>query len=245
MYSENLEELISLVLSDGNLTDEKRDIIKRRAEKEGEDVEEVMMVINSRLKKVCSHPEQKSDDEGNTQEKTKKGTETQEHLLVPENVVPKVLKIINVYNKKASKWGYDLLAYNDRPPAILLLHQQRTLFLDRPQAIRVHFWLPQRLAYLYSGDGFRHSRPHTALQAAPALLLRHHCLPRAQHLCTLVLVVLVVWRLLRTTLNGRLLRTARGTSGGFRRMDAQPQESATHHRHHSVRCGNLPLFLPL
>ena len=33
MYSENLEELISLVLSDGNLTDEKRDIIKRRAEK--------------------------------------------------------------------------------------------------------------------------------------------------------------------------------------------------------------------
>ncbi len=112
MYSENLEELISLVLSDGNLTDEKRDIIKRRAEKEGEDVEEVMMVINSRLKKVCSHPEQKSDDEGNTQEKTKKGTETQEHLLVPENVVPKVLKIINVYNKKASKWGYDLLAYN-------------------------------------------------------------------------------------------------------------------------------------
>lgn len=72
MYSENLEELISLVLSDGNLTDEKRDIIKRRAEKEGEDVEEVMMVINSRLKKVSSHPEQKSDDEGNTQEKTKK-----------------------------------------------------------------------------------------------------------------------------------------------------------------------------
>ena len=44
--------------------------------------------------------------------KQKKETKTQELLLVPENVVPKILKIINVYNKKASKWGYDLLAYN-------------------------------------------------------------------------------------------------------------------------------------
>lgn len=49
MYSEKLEEVISAALADGNLTEQKRKIIMRRAEKEGEDVEEVMMVVESRL----------------------------------------------------------------------------------------------------------------------------------------------------------------------------------------------------
>ncbi len=49
MYSEKLEEVISAALADGNLTDQKRNIIMRRAEKEGEDAEEVMMVVESRL----------------------------------------------------------------------------------------------------------------------------------------------------------------------------------------------------
>ena len=49
MYSERLEEVISAALADGNLTEQKRNIIMRRAEKEGEDVEEVMMVDESRL----------------------------------------------------------------------------------------------------------------------------------------------------------------------------------------------------
>lgn len=49
MYSEKLEEVISAALADGNLTEQKRRIIMRRAEKEGEDVEEVMMVVESRL----------------------------------------------------------------------------------------------------------------------------------------------------------------------------------------------------
>ena len=49
MYSEKLEEVIAAALTDGNLTEQKRNIIMRRAEKEGEDVEEVMMVVESRL----------------------------------------------------------------------------------------------------------------------------------------------------------------------------------------------------
>ena len=52
MYSDKLEELISAALQDGNLTEQKRNIIKRRAEKEGEDVEEVMMVVESRLHNI-------------------------------------------------------------------------------------------------------------------------------------------------------------------------------------------------
>ena len=52
MYSEKLEELISAALVDGNLTEQKRNIIMRRAEKEGEDVEEVMMMVESRLSQI-------------------------------------------------------------------------------------------------------------------------------------------------------------------------------------------------
>ena len=39
-------------------------------------------------------------------------------LIVPENVVPKVLKIIDGYNKKARKWGYELLTYNTEDSSI-------------------------------------------------------------------------------------------------------------------------------
>ena len=65
MYSEKLEEVISAALADGNLTDQKRNIIMRRAEKEGEDVEEVMMVVESRLlnqtKKQSNQSQSKSE----------------------------------------------------------------------------------------------------------------------------------------------------------------------------------------
>ena len=57
MYSEKLEEVIAAALQDGKLTEQKRNIIKRRAEKEGEDVEEVMMVVESRLQEMTiTHP---------------------------------------------------------------------------------------------------------------------------------------------------------------------------------------------
>ena len=52
MYSDKLEELISLAIQDGELTEQWRNLIMRRAEKEGEDVDEVMLVVDSRLKKL-------------------------------------------------------------------------------------------------------------------------------------------------------------------------------------------------
>lgn len=65
MYSEKLEEVISAALADGNLTEQKRNIIMRRAEKEGEDVDEVMMVVESRLlnqnKKQSNQSQSKSE----------------------------------------------------------------------------------------------------------------------------------------------------------------------------------------
>ena len=38
--------------------------------------------------------------------------EEQSQLIVPESVLPKVMNIIDGYNKKAAKWGYELLTYN-------------------------------------------------------------------------------------------------------------------------------------
>lgn len=62
MYSEKLEEVIAAALADGNLTEQKRKIIMRRAEKEGEDVEEVMMVVESRLQEQDkAQPKRKKD----------------------------------------------------------------------------------------------------------------------------------------------------------------------------------------
>lgn len=109
MYSEKLEELISLVLSDGILTEQKRDIIKRRAEKEGEDVDEVMMIVEARLQKQTP---QFTETELSREETHSEPVEPGYNLIVPENAVPKVLKIIDGYNKKAKKWGYELLTYN-------------------------------------------------------------------------------------------------------------------------------------
>lgn len=65
MYSEKLEEVISAALADGNLTEQKRKIIMRRAEREGEDADEVMMVVESRLlnqtKKQSNQSQSKSE----------------------------------------------------------------------------------------------------------------------------------------------------------------------------------------
>ena len=35
-----------------------------------------------------------------------------EGLFVPESVLTKVLGILNGYNKKAAKWGFELLSYD-------------------------------------------------------------------------------------------------------------------------------------
>ena len=49
IFSDRLEALISAALQDGVLTDKERELLKRRAEKEGEDWDEVEMIIEARL----------------------------------------------------------------------------------------------------------------------------------------------------------------------------------------------------
>ena len=73
MYSEKLEEVISAALSDGNLTEQKRKIIMRRAEKEGEDVEEVMMVVESRLLNQTKKQSNQSQSKSESKEEVSNG----------------------------------------------------------------------------------------------------------------------------------------------------------------------------
>ena len=49
IFSDRLEALIAAALQDGVLTDKERELLKRRAEKEGEDWDEVEMIIEARL----------------------------------------------------------------------------------------------------------------------------------------------------------------------------------------------------
>ncbi len=48
-FSDRLEALIAAALQDGVLTDKERELLKRRAEKEGEDWDEVEMILEARL----------------------------------------------------------------------------------------------------------------------------------------------------------------------------------------------------
>lgn len=56
MYSEQLEKLIEIALSDGEFTDKKKQVLFRRAEKEGIDLDEFEMVLESRIAKPINRP---------------------------------------------------------------------------------------------------------------------------------------------------------------------------------------------
>ena len=51
MFSEELEELIEIAIADGELTDKKRQIIFKRGASEGVDLDELEMILDSRLAK--------------------------------------------------------------------------------------------------------------------------------------------------------------------------------------------------
>lgn len=52
LFSPRMEALINSALQDGVLTEQEKAVLKKRAEKDGEDWDEVEMIINSRLKEI-------------------------------------------------------------------------------------------------------------------------------------------------------------------------------------------------
>lgn len=106
MYSEKLEEVIAAALADGNLTEQKRKIIMRRAEKEGEDVEEVMMVVESRLQ-----------EQDKAQPKRKKNVITSEKdaTIIKESIDGDFTETVNGVSFKMIKVeGGTFTMFNDR-----------------------------------------------------------------------------------------------------------------------------------
>ena len=57
IFSDRLEAMIAAALQDGVLTDKERELLKRRAEKEGEDWDEVEMIIEARLAEMQTEKE--------------------------------------------------------------------------------------------------------------------------------------------------------------------------------------------
>ena len=121
MYSDLLEELIDSVLVEGVLSEQKRDVIKRRAEKDGEDAEEVLMIVESRLHKHKPQPKQDIIPKDNKVKKLEEDSESNKKLriMVPEYALRKVLKEFDYYNKQAAKWGYELLQYDKESHTII------------------------------------------------------------------------------------------------------------------------------
>lgn len=83
--SERIENLIEAALEDGVLTDKEREIILHRAEKEGEDVEEIEMILEARLAKRNS----KQAVNAPTPASSQASTPTPVRAMVTEQVVAK------------------------------------------------------------------------------------------------------------------------------------------------------------
>ena len=73
LFSARLEAMIAAALQDGVLTDKERELLKRRVEKEGEDWDEVEMIIEARLAEmnpVASTPSSRTSENNNVSKDT-------------------------------------------------------------------------------------------------------------------------------------------------------------------------------
>lgn len=98
MFSARMEMLIKSALQDGILTDKERELLKKRAEKEGEDWDEVEMIIEARLAEmkpaapVTQAPLEKVASDKTAPDKADYGSSQTPHsnnpkqLIIPEGV---------------------------------------------------------------------------------------------------------------------------------------------------------------
>lgn len=99
LFSARLEGMITAALQDGVLTDKERELLKRRAEKEGEDWDEVEMIIEARLAKI-----QPASTLPQSQAVENLGKLVDISAVEPQNPTPKILdrKISNSYKEEPS-----------------------------------------------------------------------------------------------------------------------------------------------
>ncbi|MCI6801816.1 MAG: leucine-rich repeat domain-containing protein [Prevotellaceae bacterium] len=120
IFSARLEMLIKSALQDGILTEQERAIILRRAEKEGEDPDEVEMIIEARLAEMKqstspSEPNIKSESVSSTPKPNVENGGSYEDLLNKkkyEDLLNKKKKELDDAKKVAYDSGANLLKYN-------------------------------------------------------------------------------------------------------------------------------------
>ena len=142
IFSDRLEALISAALQDGVLTDKERELLKRRAEKEGEDWDEVEMIIEARLAEMQT---EKGIVSSATQEAVKrcfKATDDHEKTNIFEGkhykkekniVIPEGVTVIAAYTCK----GFEELENLTLPSTLVTI--EKFAFYNCPNLKTVDF----------------------------------------------------------------------------------------------------------
>ena len=105
LFSARLEAMIAAALQDGVLTDKERELLKRRVEKEGEDWDEVEMIIEARLaemKPVASTPSSRTSENNNVSKDTTPQAIEQKKRQIEEQAKAKEVPALKV-DKPISK----------------------------------------------------------------------------------------------------------------------------------------------
>ena len=122
IFSDRLEALIAAALQDGVLTDKERELLKRRAEKEGEDWDEVEMIIEARLGEMQTEKEivsvkrcfKAADDHEKTNIFEGKHYKKEKNIVIPEGVT-----VIAAYTCK----GFEELENLTLPSTLVTIEQ--------------------------------------------------------------------------------------------------------------------------
>ena len=136
LFSARLEGMITAALQDGVLTDKERELLKRRAEKEGEDWDEVEMIIEARLaemKPVVSAPTSEATENNtvskDTAPKNNQNTVPQDNSSKADNEYPeeylkkmKITAICSFINRKLYDIDRGKLSARSKIDAYRYLH---------------------------------------------------------------------------------------------------------------------------
>lgn len=116
MYSKEIEEVIDAALLVGIMTDNVRNALRSRAEAEGEDADEVIMVAEMRLKQNPNGDKSKVDKKSigryvMSAEKEIEWFESNGYQVYKTDKGAKkyIEVLINDYNTKARAWNYSLI----------------------------------------------------------------------------------------------------------------------------------------
>lgn len=102
LFSARLEAMIAAALQDGVLTDKERELLKRRVEKEGEDWDEVEMIIEARLAemKIVAPAAQTIAENASTVKDTWRTVNVTEQTTSAETLHAAITEEIRVYREK-------------------------------------------------------------------------------------------------------------------------------------------------